>query len=182
MILPIVPYGDTWLRQVSRPVPMHWQGLKNLLENMWHTLDHAQGAGLAAIQVGTDLQVFLADTGEAADEPVRKAFINPEITWYSSEQLLEEEGCLSIPGLQAAVPRAISVRMTYFDEDFHAVEAVFSGPLARIVQHEYDHTRGRLYLDYLSPLRRQLLRTGLERIRKGKASCPYPLRQADHRK
>ncbi len=142
---------------------------------MWDTLDHAGGAGLAAVQVNIDLRIFIVDTGADSVPPIKKAFINPEIVWHSAHQEFDEEGCLSIPGLQVEVPRAAAVRLRYLNEQFVQEEEYFEGIAARIIQHEFDHTQGRLYLDRLKPLQVQMLRSRLERIRKGKLSCAYPL-------
>ncbi|QEH41975.1 peptide deformylase [Chitinophaga sp. XS-30] len=173
MIKPIVVYGAPILRKACLPVNISDPGLPALIRDLRDTMQHANGAGLAAPQINEDARIFVVQQDEHEGVIV---FINPVITAYSDEIWLDEEGCLSVPGLQEPVPRALEITINWLDENLIPQSQNLSGPVARIIQHEYDHLEGRLYFDRLSPLRKRLLRKRLERIRKGQVSCPYPLR------
>lgn len=141
MILPIVMYGAPVLRMQCASVQPGYPQLQQLIANMWETMYHAHGCGLAAPQVNVPIRLFIVEE--------QGVFINAAILEYAAELCLEEEGCLSMPGLAELVPRPSWVRVRYMDEHFREQEKVFSGEAARIVQHEYDHTNGILYLDHL---------------------------------
>lgn len=173
MIRPIVAYGAPILRKSCQPVDITSPALPALLRDLWDTMNNANGVGLAAPQINVDARVFVVRSDEL---DLRQAFINPVITAYSEETLLDDEGCLSIPGIQEPVPRAQHITITWLDEELQPHTETWHGPAARMIQHEYDHIEGRLYLDKLGALRKRLLHARLERIRKGKVKCPYPLR------
>lgn len=181
MILPIAAYSLPVLRQHCAALTPTYENLNQLIANMWETLDHADGVGLAAPQVNHPIQLFIVDslktyTGPLTECPgIRKVFINPDIRHYSKETNKEEEGCLSIPGIYAPIERASTIEIHYLDEYFHPHTAIYQGRTARMIQHEYDHIKGKLYLDYLSPLQKALLKNKLEKIRKGKTRAPYEL-------
>lgn len=180
MILPIIRYGNPVLRRLSASIEQPSEELDRLIENMWETLYYAKGCGLAACQVNQPLNLFLVDsatTFERMDnnerdvffngEPgIRETFINAQIIFRSKETWTDEEGCLSIPGLYQPVKRPWSIRVAYTDRQFVPQTREFSGLTARMIQHEYDHTQGVLYLDHLKPLTKKLLEKKLTRIRK----------------
>jgi len=187
-MLPIVAYGFSILRQVCTPVTPMYNDLNSLIQQMWQTLDHADGVGLAAPQVNHGIRLFLVDSAKIykslsshdenkyEDMPgIRKVFINPTILNYSEVKTKEEEGCLSIPEIYIPIERSSSITIEYLDEKFVTHTATYRGKTARIIQHEYDHIMGKLYLDYLSPLQKALLKNKLEKIRKGKIKAPYKL-------
>lgn len=173
MIKPIVAYGAPILRKRCQPADITSPELPLLLKDLWDTMRNANGVGLAAPQINIDARVFVV---QADEWNVKQAFINPLITAYSETTWLDEEGCLSIPGIQAPVARAEHITISWLDEALEAQTETWHGPVARMIQHEYDHIEGKLYTDRLAPLRKRLLHARLERIRKGKAQCPYPLR------
>lgn len=188
MVLPIVAYGAAILRKKSAPV-RGTTALQELIRNLWDTLDHAGGAGLAAPQVNADARIFVVDSASMfssisgkqstryRDAPgIRQVFINPVITDYSADTCEDEEGCLSIPGLSANVRRAAEIKVTYYDENMERTVGTFYDHTARIIQHEYDHLEGKLYIDLLPALHRRMWAGKLSRIAKGQVSCTYPLR------
>jgi peptide deformylase len=189
MILPIVAYGTPILRQKSRPVSPEYPNLTTLITDLWDTLESAGGVGLAAPQVGQQLRLFIIDNtrefsglSPAAREShpefpgIRQVFINPVVTAYSWATTTEPEGCLSIPGLEAHVPRPNSITLQYQQENFSYHQQTFIGRTARIIGHEYDHLEGKLYLDYLGVLQKRLLEGKLRRIRMGEVRANYPMR------
>ncbi|HJV78562.1 MAG TPA: peptide deformylase, partial [Paludibacter sp.] len=154
-----------------------------LINNMYQTMYHAEGVGLAAPQVGLairllviDLQAFKEDDPELAAFKV--VMINPTILERSEEQVSAEEGCLSIPGVHENVSRAKKIKIKYLDADFNEHIDEFDGFKARVVQHEYDHLEGHLFTDRVTPIRRQLLKSRLTNIVKGKTSCSYKVKKA----
>ncbi len=177
MIYPIVLYGDPVLKQQTREVTQ--DDLKDdLIENMFETMYAAGGVGLAAPQVGKPLNLFIIDSspmeeGEEDPQGVKKVFINAEILDESGVTWAFEEGCLSIPGVREDVSRQPDLRIRYLDENLEEREEAFSGIVARIIQHEYDHTQGILFTDYLSPLKKRLLKGKLANISKGKVDADY---------
>lgn len=177
MILPIVAYGAAILRTPCTPVTEETPGLQQLISDMWQTLENTGGVGLAAPQVNKPLQLFLADSTQADENNgIRQVFINAYILDYSKDTCTDIEGCLSIPGIWEEVVRACSITIQYQDEHFSTHTQTFSGPIARMIQHEYDHTLGKLYPDHLPPLRRRLLQRKLLAISKGKVPAEYPMR------
>lgn len=185
MILPIYAYGHPVLKKVAVDITPDYPNLDQLLENMWETLKHSDGVGLAAPQIGLSIRLFLVDTlqmNEARDEDnqipnaIKKVFINAQIIEEDGEDWAYEEGCLSIPDVSGDVERPESVRIRYQDEQFETHEEVFEGINARVIQHEYDHIDGILFIEHLKPVRKQLIRRKLESIRKGKAKSDYPMK------
>jgi peptide deformylase len=157
--------------------------LKQFIEDMWETMYHTKGIGLAAPQVGKAIRIFIADTEQLNDDEddednfigIKKVFINPLILKEAGEPWTYEEGCLSIPDLRGKVSRQPQVRLTYFDENFVKHDDVFDGMNARVIQHEYDHIEGILFTDHLSPLKKQLMKNKMEKIRKGEISPKYKM-------
>lgn len=178
MIYPVTVYGDPILRKVAQPIQPDYPDLKEFLENMWETMYHADGVGLAAPQVGRSIRIFVIDASAGADEEpelkdFKKTFINPQIIETSGEPWALEEGCLSLPEIREDITRPEVVRIRYFDEQFQEHDETYGGFAARVIQHEYDHLEGKLFIDYLSPLRRKLLRGRLGNITKGKINPNY---------
>ena len=178
MIYPIVIYGSPVLRQKSENISADYPELKKLIEDMFLTLTEAEGVGLAAPQIGKNIRLFIVDcTPWGEDDPsladYKRVFINAEIYERSEETGLFNEGCLSLPGLHENVRRPVSIRMRYVDENFVEHDEEFMGLPARVIQHEYDHIEGEVFTDHLSPLRRNLLRSKLMNLAKGKFRCSY---------
>lgn len=184
MILPIVPYGDLILKRKAEPIDPSFEGLKELIENMFETMYSANGVGLAAPQVGKSIRLFIIDGAPFAEDEedaedlkdFKRVFINPEILEESGRQWGFIEGCLSIPNIREEVMREPEILIRYQDEDFNTHEERFKGYRARIIQHEYDHIEGILFTDRISPLRRRMLRGKLNDITKGKADVDYRMR------
>lgn len=178
MIYPIVIFGADVLRKKCEPIPADYPDLKRLVEDMFLTLSEAEGVGLAAPQIGKPIRLFIIDcTPWGEDDPsladYRRAFINPEIYAMSEETKLYNEGCLSFPGLHEDVRRSLGIRMRYMDENFQEHDEEFTGLAAWVIQHEYDHIEGTVFTDRLSPLRRNLIKSKLLNLAKGKYRCGY---------
>lgn len=181
MIYPVTVYGDPVLRKIAEPIGPDYPNLQEVLENIWETMYHADGVGLAAPQVGLSIRIFVIDASSGADEDpnlkdFRKTFINPVLLERSGEPWTMEEGCLSLPEIRENVTRPDMVRIRYLDENFAEHEEVYHGFVARIIQHEYDHLEGIMFIDYLSPLRRKILRGKLSNISKGKVQPHYKIK------
>lgn len=160
---PIVIYGDPVLREVSKPVDRVNQQVKDLVSDMTDTLRKARGLGLAAVQVGVPKRVFLVDLSALDVRETLRVFINPEIVSTSGEVELEE-GCLSFPDLYQKIVRPAKVTVRALDADGKSFEMTAEGLAARAILHEYDHLEGKLFIDYLSPLTRQLLKGRLKKL------------------
>ncbi len=178
MIYPIVVFGSETLRKPSVELSADYPELKKLIEDMFLTMQAAEGVGLAAPQIGKNLRLFVVDCSPWGEEDeackdYRKAFINPEIYEVSEETGLFNEGCLSLPGLHEDVRRPIAIKMRYLDENFEEHDELFEGFRARVIQHEYDHLDGKVFTDRLAPLRRQLLKSKLLALAKGKYRAAY---------
>lgn len=194
MIFPIVAFGDPVLKTLAKRLPADFSAteLELLVANMFETMYHAHGVGLAAPQVGKSLRLFVIDSEPMLDEdedgnpiieepsaaPFKGAFINPELLSETGEPWPFEEGCLSIPGIRERVTRRPVIRLRYEDEQRQVHEKTFSGLTARVIQHEYDHLEGVLFTDYASGLRKQLLKGKLARISKGDVDADYRMRFA----
>lgn len=176
MILPIVLYGDPVLQRRAQEIPADFPELEALIQNMFETMYAASGIGLAAPQIGQSWRLFVLDA-ELADEELykgqKRVFINPTILEESGDPWPYAEGCLSIPEIRGDVNRRAAVRLRYEDAQRVLHEDSFDGMLARIIQHEYDHLEGRLFIDLLSPLRRRLVQKKLQLIRNGKLRPEY---------
>jgi peptide deformylase len=176
MIYPIVVYGDPVLRQRAAEITPGTD-LKQLIEDMFETMHAASGIGLAAPQIGKSIRLFVVDGSAMEDEDAlpdfRKAFINPVMLEELGTPWEFEEGCLSIPTIREKVSRKEKLRIRYYDEQWNLHEEEYDGIKARIIQHEYDHIEGKLFLDYLTPLKRRLLKGKLADISKGKVDTEY---------
>lgn len=186
MILPIVAYGDPVLRKVSSEIDKDYPNLKELVANMWETMYNASGVGLAAPQVGLSIRLFLIDSHLIVDEldekdkegqiGLKRAFINAEIIEETGDEWSYTEGCLSIPTISEDVVRSEKVRIQYYDENFNFYDETYEGITARVIQHEYDHIEGILFLDYLAPLKKRMLKKKLDKISKGEVSATYRMK------
>ena len=178
MILPIYLYGQQVLREETAEIPKDYPQLKELVENMFDTMYNADGVGLAAPQVGFSLRMFVVDGNVMADDfpeckGFKRAMINPQIIEHSEEEITLEEGCLSLPGIHEKVSRAVSIQIKYYDEDWVEHNEQINGFAARIVQHEYEHLEGHVFIDNISAIRKQLNKGKLNTIIKGTANCSY---------
>lgn len=190
MILPIVPYGQPILRKIANPIEDDYPSLSTLIEDMWETLYASNGVGLAAPQINKDIRLFLVDSAQVfehadehdqemnsyTDKPgVKKVFINAKILKYEGEEWAYNEGCLSIPKVREDVFRPEAIEIEYFDEHFIKHTEIYTGLTARIIQHEYDHIEGKLFIDYLKPLKKKLIQRKLSDIMKGKVRVDYKM-------
>lgn len=178
MIYPTVAYGDPVLKQVAKEV-YEGEDVKQLVADMFETMENASGIGLAAPQIDKSIRLFIIDTTHAEEEEARqnrKVFINPEILEESEEEWSYEEGCLSIPDVHADVVRPEAIVIRYFDENWELHEEEFDGMNARVIQHEYDHIDGILFTDYVVGLKKRLLKKKLINISKGKISPRYRMK------
>lgn len=187
MILPIYTYGQPILRKVAEDIPADYPGLSQLIADMFETLDASSGVGLAAPQIGKAIRVVVIDLDVLKDDfpeyaNFRHAFINSHIIEVdkNSEKETLEEGCLSIPGLSESVTRYTRIHVQYLDENLDPHDEWVEGYLARVMQHEFDHLEGTMYVDRVTPLRKQLIRNKLKGIMQGKFQSNYrvkPLRK-----
>lgn len=191
MVLPIVAYGDPILRKVGVDITANYPNLKELIANMFETMEASHGVGLAAPQIGLSIRLFVIDASPFADDDelspkeqdflknFRKTFINAQIIEESGEKWNFNEGCLSIPGVREDVSRHKQLTIKYLDENFVPQELTIDGLAARIIQHEYDHIEGILFTDKLSAFKKQLLKGKLTDISKGKVNVDYRMRFPD---
>jgi len=169
-------YGDPVLRQKAADV-VKGTDLKQLIEDMFETMHNANGIGLAAPQIGKSIRLFVVDGTIMDDEPgmadFKKVFINPIMLEENGLPWEYEEGCLSIPNIREKISRLEKVRIRYYDQDWNLMEEQYDGLKARVIQHEYDHIEGKMFVDYLTPLRKRLLKGKLADISKGKVDTEY---------
>ncbi len=188
MILPIVAYGNPVLRKIAVEITPDYLDLKKLLDDMWETMYSSSGVGLAAPQINKNIRLFVMDSkqifdnqddedkGLYSDEPgIKQVFINAKIKELKGESWIYNEGCLSIPKIREDVSRPEEVVLEYMDANFKMHTKTFTGLTARIIQHEYDHIEGKLFIDYLKPLRKKLLGGKLNDISKGKIKMDYKM-------
>lgn len=183
MIYPIHLYGLPVLRKVAEDVTPDFEGLEQLIKDMYQTLEASDGIGLAAPQIGISKRILVVDLTILEDElepdqQVKMTMLNAQILERSGENETMEEGCLSLPGISEKVTRKNTIRVRYQNEKFETIESEFSGFLARVIQHEYDHLDGMLFIDHLSPIRKQLIKGKLKDILQGKARCDYRTKSA----
>jgi len=179
MIYPVTVFGDPVLRKKAEPITKDFQDLKGFIQNMFDTMYNSDGVGLAAPQVGQAIRIFVIDS-EIDDEDelpgIKKAFINPEILEKSGDEWVMNEGCLSLPEIREDVLRPETVKIKYFDEEFNEYIETYSGFTSRVIQHEYDHLEGVMFVDYLNPLRKRILKSKLSAISKGKVIPKYRIK------
>jgi len=184
MIYSILSYGNPILKKSTKDIDKKYDDLDKIIDNMWETMYNAKGVGLAAPQIGISISLFLVDgTPFVEDENInesdkiqlknlKKVIINPIVNEFG-ENWTFNEGCLSIPNIREDVLRKNSVKIKYYDQKFHFHEEVYSGLAARIIQHEYDHLKGILFIDKLPQLKRQMIKGRLNKISKGKIETDY---------
>jgi peptide deformylase len=194
MVLPIIAYGDPVLRKTGEKITKEYEGLQDLIKNMFDTMHNALGVGLAAPQVGKAVRLFVVETKPFAErdeddedeeftpeerkqlEQFRRVFINAQIVEEDGKEWAFNEGCLSIPKIREDVMHKPKIRIKYVDENFKSHDETFEGLIARVIQHEYDHIEGKLFTDRINPLRRRLLQGKLNDISKGKVQIAYKMR------
>ena len=188
MVLPIIAYGDPVLRKVATDISPDYPNLNTLIANMYDTMNHAYGVGLAAPQIGLPIRLFVVDTAPFADDDdlteeertflsnFKKTFINAKITEETGDKWLFNEGCLSIPGVREDVSRQKQITIEFLDEQFTPQRLTLNGLAARVVQHEYDQIEGILFTDKLSSFKKQLIKGKLTNISKGKVKVDYRMK------
>ena len=188
MVLPIIAYGNPVLRKVGIPITTEYPHLKTLIDNMWETMYNSNGVGLAAPQINHAIRLFIIDSGQVikgleedekdsfpGDEGYKGVFINAEIVEENGEEWPYNEGCLSIPKIREDILRKETVTLHFMDEHFIEHTQTFVGVTARIILHEYDHIEGKLFIDYLKPLKKNLLKRKLNDISTGKIQVDYKM-------
>lgn len=188
MILPIVAYGFDVLRKTAKDITPDYPGLEKLIADMWETMYSSNGVGLAAPQINRDIRLFVVDSAQMfanmdeeetllyPDKPgIKQVFINAQVEELLGDDWLYNEGCLSIPKIREDVYRAEEVVIRYMDENFQEHVKTFDGITARVILHEYDHIEGKLFIDYLKPLKRKMLKGKLDDISRGKVSVDYKM-------
>ena len=181
MILPIYTYGHTVLRKETDEVEEGYEGLQQLVDDMFETLRKTEGVGLAAPQIGLPIRFMVVDLDIMADEQPEfkgylRSYINPYIEETEGPLVPYEEGCLSFPGIHEKVMRPSKVRVSWLDADFNEHDEWFEGFPARVMQHEIDHLDGKCFIDRMSPLRRQMLKKDLNAIQTGRFTCDYKVK------
>lgn len=184
MILPIYIYGQPVLKKVAEDIPTDYPNLQQLIADMFDTLDDSGGIGLAAPQIGKSIRLSVIDLDVISDDlpeykGFRKAFINPHIVEYDETNTdTQEEGCLSLPGLHENVTRPTRIRVQWKDEQWQDHDEWIEGYLARVMQHEFDHLDGHVFIEKISPLRKQLIKNKLRAMLHGKYKCSYRTKAA----
>jgi peptide deformylase len=181
MILPIYAYGQPVLKKLAHPIAPSYEGLEELIANMWDTMYHAEGVGLAAPQIGLSIRLFIIDTIQVMKEDkkaegIKRVFINAEAIDEKGKLWTYEEGCLSIPDIRGDVERQEILTLKYMDENFIEHVETFEGINARVIQHEYDHIEGTLFTEKLKPLKKKLIKRKLAAIKKGNIKADYRLK------
>jgi peptide deformylase len=181
MILPIVAYGDPVLRKKGEEIDKDYPGLEKLIDDMFETMEKSRGVGLAAPQIGKAIRLFVIDSTKMHEEDeehlgIREVFINAKIIDEDGDEWRFEEGCLSIPTIREDVLRQPKITIQYYDRHFNFHEKNFDDLTARVIQHEYDHIEGILFIDHLKPLKKSLLKGKLEKISKGMVDVSYKMK------
>ena len=176
MVYPIIMYGNPVLRKKAKDIEKG-SDIFELVQDMFETMNAAHGIGLAAPQIGKSVRLFVVDGTSVEDEPelagFKKTFVNAEIIDQQGEEWPFEEGCLSIPNIREEIFRKQKLWIRYYDENWNQHEEEYSGMKARIIQHEYDHIEGKLFIDYLTPLKKRMLKGKLSDISKGDVETEY---------
>ena len=185
MILPIYTYGNKVLREEAQDITPDFPDLKQLIADMFETMTESDGVGLAAPQIGKSIRVVVIDLDVLSEDypeykDFKKAYINPHIIEYDEESPKKtmEEGCLSLPGIHESVTRPTRIHVKYMDEDFVQHDEWVEGYLARVMQHEFDHLEGTMFIDRISPMRKQLIRNKLKALVQGRYRCSYRTKPA----
>lgn len=188
MILPIVAYGADVLRKTGKDITPDYPDLQKLIADMWETMYASNGVGLAAPQINRDIRLFVVDSQQMfanmdeeetlmyPDRPgVKQVFINAHVEELLGDDWVYNEGCLSIPKIREDIYRAEEVTIRFMDENFAEQVKTYDGITARVILHEYDHIEGKLFIDYLKPLKRKLIKGKLDDISKGKVNVDYKM-------
>jgi len=186
MVLPIVAYGHPVLRKMAEDITPEYPELKKLVADMWETMYYSNGVGIAAPQINKAIRLFVVDTEQIVEgfddedrktypneKPIKRVFINAHKVEETGDEWAYNEGCLSIPKVREDVKRPAKLVLRYMDENFVEHEEEFYGITARVIQHEYDHIDGKLFIDYLAPLKKRLLKKKLDDITNGKIRTEY---------
>lgn len=181
MILPVIAYGTPILKKKAASIEKDYEGLEDLIKNMYDTMYNAHGVGLAAPQVGASIRLFVIDTSPFAEDDItlkglKKVFINAEILEETGDKWKFNEGCLSIPSVREDIERQKEIRIRYLNENFEPQEETMKGLLARVVQHEYDHIEGILFTDRISQFRKAILKSKLNNILRGHVQVDYRMK------
>ena len=182
MILPIYTYGQPVVRKVAEDITPDYPDLEQLIQNMYETMEQSDGIGLAAPQIGLPIRLVVIDLDPLGEDMpeyagLRRTYINPHIVEYDdSETDSMEEGCLSLPGIHEPVRRPTRIHVTYMDEKFEQHDEWVDGYLARVMQHEFDHLEGQMFVDRISMLRKQMIKTKLGALLKGNFRCSYKVK------
>ena len=188
MILPIYLYGQPVLRATAQPITQNYPDLDQLINNMKETMYASDGIGIAAPQVGLGIRLIYIDVDVLAEnmpelKGINMVLINPELTVdETSKTVTKEEGCLSLPGIHENVTRHDRITLHWFDQNWVEHNQTFEGYLARVIQHEYDHLQGHVFVDHISPIRKQLNRGKLKNIVDGKVRCDYRVKSVNNGK
>ena len=172
MIRPIKIYNDKFLRKLSMPITKKYKGLNQLIDDMFETMHKAGGIGLAAVQIGIPIRLFVIEVHHD-DLDFKGVFINPNIMRFGEDKVKHPEGCLSIPFLSGVVERPDDIFMTYYDREWKKQEVIFRGLEARVIQHEYEHLQGDLFIDSLNSMWSSMLDSSLRSIEDGSIKPPY---------
>jgi len=163
-LLPILQFPDPRLNTLARPVQKVDERIKTLIADMLETMYDANGIGLAATQINVHERLIVIDTSEERNAPM--VLINPEIVWASPERVMNDEGCLSVPGIYDGVERATQVKVTALDGEGQSRTIEADGLLAICIQHEMDHLLGKVFVEYLSPLKRNRIKTKMLKVKR----------------
>ncbi len=187
MIYPIYAYGHTLLKKKAEPVELKMEDIAPIVSDMYETMYHCKGVGLAAPQIGLSIRIFVIDSTrlnadderkDRSEEGLKEVFINAEMINETDGKVSLEEGCLSIPNIYGHVEREKKIKIRYHNAELELVEKVFTGFTARVIQHEYDHIEGLLFVEKLKPLKKQMIKRKLEDIKKGLISSRYKMKFA----
>lgn len=184
MILPVYLYGHPVIRKVAEPIDATYPDLAKLIADMYETMYATEGIGLAAPQIGRSIRVVVIDVDVLSDTypelaGVKMTLINPTLEVVEDgKKCSSEEGCLSVPGIHEPVTRIEKVHLHWYDENFQEHDEVIEGYLARVIQHECDHLEGKVFIDHISPIRKQLIKAKVTNIIKGRVNCGYRVKAA----
>lgn len=179
MVLPVYLYGHPVLRKEAEDIDKDYPELPKLIKDMFETMYHTDGIGLAAPQIGKSISVIVIDASPLAEDfpecaDSKMVLINPQLDIIEDQPAVSRsEGCLSLPGLSENVKRFEHVVLNWLDEDFVEHEKEFTGFMARVIQHEFDHLLGTVYTDRIAPIRKQMIRNKLHNMERGKVKCDY---------
>ncbi|MEZ4909576.1 MAG: peptide deformylase [Saprospiraceae bacterium] len=181
MILPVYAFGHPVLKRKGVDISPDFENLDQIIQNMWETMYQAKGVGLAAPQIGLGIRLFIVDTIQIMEEGrqqegIKKVFINAKVQSEFGDPWTYEEGCLSIPNIRGDVERLSKVRIQYLDEQFNPKDEIYEGINARVIQHEYDHIEGRLFVELLGPVKKKMIQRKLSDIKQGKVTADYKIK------